>query len=247
MKKILTEATIGLLSTIAALSGIALWLDINPTTWIETLFQGATPEESYEELVVFVNGVFAVVSLVLIFTIWFWLAKQRARPKGLSYEMLADELFELRKKDMRIELIGYSLGFANPIKFRLQDTSWKELDVTIYTMNSDVIIKNFKEQKSLDHRVDVISERLREWQLLQKQGKIGSLSEVEIQELIPFAAVVIDSDRLFVSNYKWQIENGRLTLQRVAAPERLFFEISNVDGAYETVMAVIKTFRRPVG
>jgi hypothetical protein len=244
--KILTEAITRLVATIAGLSAINWWLGLNPTTWIENLFQGATPEESYEELVNFANGAIAVASLMLIFTFWIWLAKSRARPKGLTYETLADEILKLRKKNMRIELIGYSLGFANPIKFRLQDTSWEELDVTIYTMNEDVILKNFKEQKTLKHRVEVISERLREWQLLETERKIGSLAEVEVSELIPFAAVVIDSDRLFVSNYIWRIENDRLALQKVPAPQRLFFEISNVDGAYETVMAIIKTFRKNV-
>ncbi|QIE56101.1 hypothetical protein G5B40_11920 [Pikeienuella piscinae] len=232
---------------IASIIALATAFAFDPSAYLEVLFQGMTPQMSYENLIGWVSLTLKFILVLIIFSICFWTTKRRAGPKSFTYENLADELLKLRKKHVKIELIGYSLGFANPIKFRLEDRPWNDLDVTIYTMKRDAIIANFHEQKSLDHRVDVISERLGEWRALRDQGNIGSLKDVEVSELMPFAAIVIDGDRLFVSNYKWKTKDGRLGLQKLPAPERLFFEISNVDGAYETVMAVIKTFRRHVG
>ncbi|MBC7283168.1 hypothetical protein [Hoeflea sp.] len=230
---------------ISAIVALAAWSQLDFSSWIDGFIHGANAQERFANLVWWVNVAFKFLLTVVIFGTCLLCTNEGQ--KSFSYEQLADEIFKERNKKIKIELIGYSLGFANPIKLRLEENPWKDLEVTIFTMKAATILENFAEQKSLEHRVQVISERLDEWRALFSERKLGSLSVEEVSELMPFAAVVIGEDRLFVSNYKWTTDDGRLTLNKVAAPKRLFFEISNVDGAYETVMAVIKTFRRHVG
>lgn len=232
------------IGAIGALSVLYGWIFFDLSTDLTDLLKGLEPQEQYNALVRFVAIALKIFATLLIVVICSWIVRKRNGPKSYSYEKLADELLKSRNKETKIEIIGYSLGFANPIKFRLQDQPWKNLDVTIYTMEDQTIKDNFAEDKELQHRVDVISQRLGQWKNLLDQQSIKSLVEKKVEEPIPFAALVIDDERLFVSNYKWNIEKNRLRLDKIPAPKRLFFEISRVGGAYETVMAVIKTFRR---
>lgn len=245
-KDILKDTLNFFLLVIGGILILGSWVGLDFSSWIPSLIPGTGFQERFDNLIWWFGVFLKIVITAIICVFCFVVVWKRQSPKGLSYEGLAQEVFKLHGETLKIELIGYSLGFANPIKLRLEEKPWRDLDVTIFTMAGCVVQENFEEQKSLDHRVDVISERLREWHELDETQKIGSISNYEVGELIPFAAVVIGGERLFVSNYKWRTNKGRLNLQKVVAPQRLFFEISNVNGAYETVMAVIKTFRRHV-
>lgn len=245
--KIIKDSMILVFISIGFIVAIISWFTLDITSWIDLSLKNIPTQDRYEQLTQFVDVAVKVFATLLIMGICYYIVRRRAAPRRFTYEELADEVLKFRNNPIKMELIGYSLGFANPIKFRLQDSPWIELNVTIYTMCSEAITKNFQEHKSLDHRVEVISERRGEWRALSDQKRIGTLQEVEVSELIPFAAIVIGDERLFVSNYKWTVESRRLSLRKVSASQRLFFEISNVDGAFETVMAVIKTYRRHVG
>ncbi|WP_290778612.1 hypothetical protein [Hoeflea sp.] len=232
---------------IAALVTLIAWIKLDLSGSIDGLIHGTDAQQRFANLVWWVDVAIKILLTLFIFGTCLVSTKIGSAPKSFSYEQLADEIFKNRNNKLKIELIGYSLGFANPIRLRLEENSWKDLEVIIFTMKEATILENFAEQKSLEHRVQVISERLGEWRALSDENKLGLLSVEQVSELMPFAAVVIGDDRLFVSNYKWTTQDGRLALNKVAAPKRLFFEISNVDGAYETVMAVIKTYRRHIG
>lgn len=242
--KILGDTTLVFIYVVAAIAALMALFTIDTSAYIDGLVQGVNLEDRYAYLLMYAGWFVKGLFMLTIFGLCLFFTWRRAGPKSLTNQNLADEVFKLHNKKVKIELIGYSLGFANPIQLRLEEQPWNDLDVTIYVMEKDTILGAFKEKKSLKHRVDVISERLGEWKALKRQNKIGSLTENRVGDLMPFAAVVIDGTRLFVSNYKWRVVNGRLSLQKVPAPERLFYEISNVGGAYETVMAVINTFRR---
>lgn len=127
------------------------------------------------------------------------------------------------KKEKNIKsliIFGYSLSFAEDIRYDLDKKKNQNLKVKIYIPHEEFIKQYLREQKPINSRIEEIKARLCEWKKLKESGSINDLSIREYSQLPMGYGVIVDNKYCYISCYPWEIESNLATLKKKPKNER---------------------------
>jgi hypothetical protein len=194
---------------------------------INTIKYNELPQ--YDDLLMLFDLILKVLIIFQMFTLWLFFnisiwksdsfQKKYSSSKIVSY-------FEKIKEVNSLRIFGYSLSFIEDLRFYINSNKYSNLKIEIYIPNISFIENNFEEDKPIATRIETLKGRIHEWKRLSENDRIKELI-VYYTNSIPIEYGVIINDKVaFISNYKWELKNDKLHLNKQPRTERDLFKIS---------------------
>lgn len=131
-----------------------------------------------------------------------------------------------KKKDIKKLLIfGYSLSFAEGIRWELEQNGKTAIDVEIIAPSDAFINEKLIDDQSKQSRVEELKARLSQWEKLKQSGRIRSVS-IKRTDSVPIEnGFVVDDEISFVDYYKWTKSGDVYQLSKKPKSDRGFLKI----------------------
>lgn len=120
-----------------------------------------------------------------------------------------------------IILFGFSLSFAEELRQYLEKNRKEELEVTIYLPSQEYIKDKILENIPLESRLSQQSGRLKEWEDLDKNNMVKSLSVKRFDALPVANGTILNDEKCFLFTYNWSIEGNKVRFKKLPRRNRL--------------------------
>lgn len=134
----------------------------------------------------------------------------------------------LNNKDLKsITIFGYSISFAEELRFKLEKGQKRDLNITLIVPSTEFVNNTLSDDQTKASRTSELSARIQQWNKLKDNERIKNVVTKEVQSVPVENGFLINEKIIFIDYYKWEKDAGGFTLKKKPKEERDFLKIKS--------------------
>lgn len=150
---------------------------------------------------------------------WKTLSLKRHKISSITSEILST------KNLKSITVFGYSISFAEELRFEIENGEKTDLQITLIVPSQDFIHDKLIDDQTKASRTEELTARLAQWDKLKTRDIIKTIT-IKRTESVPVEnGFLVNESVIYIDYYKWEKMDDHYTLKKKPKNERDFLRI----------------------
>jgi hypothetical protein len=134
----------------------------------------------------------------------------------------------LSKKELNsITIFGYSISFAEELRFEIENGEKRNLNVTLIVPSTDFIKNTLNDDQTKESRTAELSARLEQWDKLKTNDRISAIDIKHVDSVPVENGFLFNDEVIYIDYYRWEKEGENYNLKKKPKKERNFLKVKS--------------------
>lgn len=126
-----------------------------------------------------------------------------------------------------ITIFGYSISFAEELRFEIENGEKRSLSITLIVPSTDFIMSTLTDDQTKESRTTELDARLKQWGKLEKNERIKNINIKYVNSVPVENGFLVNEKVIYIDYYRWEKVSNTYTLKKKAKNERDFLKIKS--------------------
>lgn len=126
-----------------------------------------------------------------------------------------------------ITIFGYSISFAEELRFEIENGEKRNLNITLIVPSTDFIENTLTDDQTKESRTAELSARLDQWNKLKTNDRITTINIRNVNSVPIENGFLVNEQVIYIDYYRWEKDGNYFSLKKKPKNERDFLKIKS--------------------